>query len=102
MSDEARAFADALERERVAAASADVDALTQIQLEKQALLSQMPQARLGDSDISELISRAQANIGLIRHLVVCLRGCVDGDAEPTYTAAGERVVPGERGQRGVL
>ena len=102
MSERARAVEALLAREREAALHADIDALTQVQEEKRAVLSELRQSKVSDSDITQLIARAHENIGLIRHLIVCLRGCLGAEAEPTYGASGERKPQLERGFRGVL
>jgi hypothetical protein len=102
MDERAVAFGHLLERERQAALHAKLDVLTEVQEQKRALLAEMHDAKLGNSDISALIERAHENIGLIRHLVVCLRGCLGSEAEPTYNAHGERALLKDRGLRGVL
>ena len=80
MDERAIAFAELLERERHAALHAKLDVLTEVQTQKRALLSEMQGLELESSDAGALIERAQENIGLIRHLVVCLRGCLGDDA----------------------
>jgi hypothetical protein len=102
VSERAREFGELLAREREAALHADIDALTEVQERKRAVLSELRSSPVADSDISQLIARAHENIGLIRHLIVCLRGCLGAEAEPTYSASGERKPQIERGFRGVL
>jgi hypothetical protein len=88
MSDAAQAFAALLADERQAAIRADFDALLRIQDEKRALLAQLKQ-HASPELVSELAERARTNLGLMRHLVSCLRGHLGIDAEPTYTARGQ-------------
>jgi hypothetical protein len=88
MQDAAQAFAEALEVERLAALRADFDTLVRVQEEKRVLLP-LVQASAPPEQARELGERARKNLGLMRMLVVCLRGHLGLDAEPTYTAKGQ-------------
>jgi hypothetical protein len=95
-------FSSLLDRERQAALSADVEALAQLQEEKRAWLDKVKSGELEGSLADDLIARAHSNIGLIRNLVICLRGVLGGDSEPTYTSRGLRPVGREGNSRGTL
>jgi hypothetical protein len=95
------AFARILEDERAAALRADLSALSDIQERKLELLPRLREATPDETATRDLIARAQANIGLMRHLMLCLRGCVDA-AEPTYTPKGEARLSAQRYVRAVL
>jgi len=102
MAQAAEEFSSLLDRERQAALSADVDALTALQEEKRAWLTRAKNGEFEASLADDLIARAHANVGLIRNLVVCLRGVLGGDSEPTYTSRGLRPVEPEGSLRGKL
>jgi hypothetical protein len=96
------ALANVLERERQAAIAADVDALTELQDEKRACVAQLRSTEPDPTTMGPLVDRAQANIRLIRLLVQCLRGTVEPEGTPVYSATGERQPLAERSRRGVL
>jgi hypothetical protein len=102
MRDAASEFSALLDRERQAALSADVAALAELQEQKRAWLARVKNGELTGPIADELIARAHSNIGLIRNLVICLRGCLGGESEPTYTSRGLRSVAPEGSSRGVL
>jgi hypothetical protein len=83
-------FAKVLESERECALRADIEGLTAIQAEKQALLDQLLQSGAPETETARLREKALANVQLIRHLVVCLQGLC-APASPTYTAGGGRL-----------
>ena len=95
-------FSALLDRERQAALSADVEGLAELQEEKRAWLARVKNGELKGPIADELIARAHSNIGLIRNLVICLRGVLGGENEPTYTSRGLRSVAPEGSSRGVL
>ena len=101
MSDAAQAFAAALDAEREAAIRADYEALLRIQDEKRVLLQELKQHATPEV-VSELAERARTNIGLMRHLVACLRGYLGVETEPTYTARGQAAASLSNGLRGRL
>jgi hypothetical protein len=84
----AQAFSEALEVERQAALRADFDTLARVQEEKRALLPLVQESAAAD-EARELGERARKNLVLMRTLMVCLRGHLGLDAEPTYTAKGQ-------------
>jgi len=92
MQDAARQFLTLLDRERTAACEADVETLVGLQNEKSRLLGQLRTEGASDALLEQLTAAAEANIVLMRHLVVCLRGLLEGVESPsqTYTAAGTR------------
>jgi hypothetical protein len=98
----AQEFSTLLDRERQAALSADIEALAELQEEKRALLAKLKNGEFEGSISDELITRAHSNVSLIRNLVVCLRGVLGGDNEPTYTSKGLRSVAPEGSLRGKL
>ena len=102
MEDAARHFLTLLERERKAACEADVEALVAIQDEKSEVLARLRVEGASD-DLLEQLAAAEANIVLMRHLVLCLRGLIEGVDEPasTYNASGTRAAQaGGYGTRG--
>jgi hypothetical protein len=78
-----------LERERKAAISADVDALSLIQVEKQLALTALSVDGASNEEIETLHARAMANVQLIRHLAMCLQGML-APGGATYNAGGGR------------
>ena len=102
MTQAAQEFSSLLDRERQAALSADVEALAELQEEKRAWLIRVKNGELEGSLAEDLIARAHSNVGLIRNLVICLRGVLGGDSEPTYTSRGLRSVAPEGSLRGKL
>jgi hypothetical protein len=102
MHERAVAFGHLLELEREAALHARLDQLTELQEQKRTLLYELRAHKVEGPELDALVARAQENITLIRHLVVCLRGCLGADAEPTYTAKGEQRLAADRAFRGVL
>jgi hypothetical protein len=101
MHEAAQAFARALEAERDAARHADFDALLRIQDEKLALMPLIKETATPEV-ARELAELARKNIGLMRHLLACVRGHLGLDAEPTYTARGEALTSGHNALRGRL
>jgi hypothetical protein len=95
-------FSALLDRERQAALSADVDALASLQDEKRAWLSRVKNGEFEAALADDLIARAHSNVGLIRNLVICLRGVLEADSEPTYTSRGLRSIAPEGSLRGKL
>lgn len=81
-----------LERERKAAISADVDALTLIQVEKQLALTALSVDGASNEEIDALHERALANVQLIRHLASCLQGMLTPEGVSTYNAGGGRSI----------
>lgn len=79
-----------LEHERVAAISADIDRLIQLQDLKRDAISAVTPQNTPPHEIEVLATAARNNIVLMRHLVQCLRGfsMVEDNA---YGATGERV-----------
>lgn len=102
MTDAAAEFSQLLDREREAALRADVEGLVELQEHKRQLFDRMRTGELPGRIPNELVVRAHANIGLIRNLVSCLRGCLGGESEATYTSKGLRSNAPEGGSRGVL
>jgi hypothetical protein len=102
VTDPAAEFSQLLELEREAALRADVDELAEIQERKRGLLDRVGRGELKGTVVDDLVTRAQNNIGLIRHLVACLRGCLGAEAEPTYTSKGLRSIAPEGSSRGTL
>ncbi len=78
-----------LEHERIAAISADVDRLMQIQDLKREAIGAVNAQNTPPHEIDALATAARNNIVLMRHLVQCLRGfaMVEDNA---YGATGER------------
>lgn len=101
MHEAAQAFVRALEAEREAATRADFDALVRIQDEKRALMAALKETTPPEV-ASELATLARQNIGLIRHLLACLRGHLGLDAEPTYSARGEALTSNHNALRARL
>ena len=102
MQDAAAEFSQLLEREREAALRADVEGLVEVQAHKRRLFDRVRSGELLGEIPSELVARAHANIGLIRNLVTCLRGCLGGETEATYTSKGLRSNAPDGSSRGVL
>lgn len=102
MSDAAAAFSLLLDREREAALRADVEGLGQLQEHKRELLDRIRRGDVQGAIPNELVQRAHANIGLIRTLVVCMRGCLGLESEATYTSRGLRSLAPDGSPRGVL
>jgi hypothetical protein len=100
--DAAAEFSQLLEREREAALRADVEGLVELQEHKRRLFDRVRRGELGGEIPNELVARAHANIGLIRNLVICLRGCLGGETEATYTSRGLRSSAPDGSSRGVL
>jgi len=101
----ALALSQLLERERQAALRADIDALSELQPLKQELVAGLRASERGEHSqytIDSLADQARANIGLIRQLVVCLRGALGIESEATYTPAGRYLPSAARSLRGVL
>ncbi len=92
MQDAARHFLTLLDRERQAACEADVEGLVAIQGEKSDVLVRLRAEGASDELLEQLTAAAEANIVLMRHLVLCLRGLIEGVDEPTstYNATGAR------------
>lgn len=89
-----------LERERTAALSADVDALTALQAEKRTALDSLRAQGLSDAELEALRQSALTNVQLIRHLVGCLHGL--SGSEATYTPGGARPLAALGRSRGRL
>lgn len=102
MSEAAAEFSLLLDREREAALRADVEGLAELQEHKRLVLDRVRRGELQGHIPDELIVRAHANIALIRNLVTCLRGCLGGETEATYTSRGLRSTAPDGGSRGVL
>jgi hypothetical protein len=87
--DAARHFLSLLDRERDAACQADVEALVAIQDEKTEVLARLRTEGTPNDMLEHLTAAAEANIVLMRHLVLCLRGLIEGvDEASTYNASG--------------
>jgi hypothetical protein len=84
---EVHALAELLDRERVAAAHADVDTLSQLQDLKRAALERLRRSGAPASVVAPLAAQARANLALMRHLVHCLRGLA-GEEGALYTPSG--------------
>jgi hypothetical protein len=97
--DAARDLADVLDREKRAAANADVDALLELQSEKRAALDRLYASAPSADVLEPLRKAAQGNVALIRHLVVCLRGVVGGEGA-VYGPSGEACPADVRSERG--
>ncbi|MEM6960604.1 MAG: hypothetical protein AAF550_02530 [Myxococcota bacterium] len=84
-------FRDVLTKERTATRCANLDELLEIQEEKRALLSRIQDIGIHDSELEEISELSRRNIGLMRHLVSCLRGLATGGEEPSiaYSASGK-------------
>ena len=80
-------FDKVLDHERELALSADVDGLGVIQTEKRTLLDQLLASGAAGAETTRLKEKALANVQLIRHLVVCLKG-LSAPVGPTYNAGG--------------
>jgi hypothetical protein len=85
----ATVLASVLERERKAAISADVDALSMLQDEKRLAMAALASDETSDDELGTLRSRAMANVQLIRHMAMCLQGML-APTGATYTAGGAR------------
>jgi hypothetical protein len=85
----ATVLSSVLERERKAAISADIDALSQLQHEKRLAMAAMANDETSEDELGSLRSRAMANVQLIRHLTMCLQGMLAPQGS-TYTAGGAR------------
>jgi hypothetical protein len=79
-----------LERERVAAISADIDGLSELQDLKRDALGAVNPSNTSSREIEVLAEAARNNIVLMRNLVQCLRGFSLVE-ESAYGASGERV-----------
>lgn len=101
MHDAVSAFKAALQTERDAARRADFDGLLSVQEEKRALLAQV-KASATPEDAAELAELARKNLGLMRHLLSCLRGYLGLEAEPTYGAKGQSIDALQSSLRGRL
>ena len=101
MSDAVQAFKDALETERNAALRADFDTLLSVQEEKRGLLEQV-RASATPEMAGELAELARKNLGLLRHLLSCVRGYLGLDAEPGYGARGQSIDGPQSSLRGRL
>lgn len=88
-----------LDREKHAAAHADVESLLSIQTEKRAALDRLRACAPPAEVLASLQDKARGNVALIRHLVLCLRGVVGGDAA-VYGPSGEARVADLRAPRG--
>jgi hypothetical protein len=95
-------FTELLDCEREAALRADVEGLAELQERKRLLFERVRRGELQGEFPRELVERAHANIGLIRSLVACLRGCLGGETEATYTSKGLRSNAPDGSSRGVL
>jgi len=91
MGQAATVLSSVLERERKAAISADVDALSLIQVEKRLALSALSVDGATEDEVAELQARAMANVQLIRHLAMCLQGMLAPEGA-TYTSGGGRSI----------
>jgi hypothetical protein len=91
MGQAATVLSSVLERERKAAISADVDALSLIQVEKQLALTALSVDGATEEEVDSLHQRAMANVQLIRHLAMCLQGML-APAGATYNAGGARPI----------
>lgn len=101
----ALALAQLLERERQAALHADIDALSELQPLKQELVAGLRRSERGEYSqrtMDGLAAQARDNIGLIRQLVICLRGAIGIPSEAMYTQAGQYMPSVGRSLRGVL
>ncbi|HEX6240762.1 MAG TPA: hypothetical protein VFZ61_07710, partial [Polyangiales bacterium] len=78
-----------LERERKAAISADVDALSKLQDEKRLAMVALGSDETSDEELGTLRMRAMANVQLIRHMAMCLQGML-APSGATYTPGGAR------------
>jgi len=79
-----------LERERIAAISADIDGLSELQDLKRDALGAVNANNTSSREIEVLAEAARNNIVLMRNLVQCLRGFSLVE-ESAYGASGERV-----------
>ncbi len=79
-----------LEHERIAAISADIDTLMQLQELKRNAIDAVRASDTPSNEIEALATAARNNIVLMRHLVQCLRGFSLVE-ESAYGATGERV-----------
>ena len=102
MTPAAQEFSTLLDRERQAALSADVTALTELQEAKRTWLARVQSGEIEGSLTDDLIMRAHTNVALIRNLVICLRDVLGGENEPTYTSRGLRSTAPEGVLRGKL
>ena len=91
MGQAATVLSSVLERERKAAISADVDALSLIQVEKRLALTAMSVDGATPEEVDTLHQRAMANVQLIRHLAMCLQGMLAPQGA-TYNAGGARPI----------
>lgn len=81
-------LAAVLDREKRAAARANVDELLLLQTEKREVLARLNAAGVAPEELQPLVEAARGNITLIRQLVLCLRGVLGADAA-VYGPAGE-------------
>jgi len=98
MNDAARHFLSLLDQERQAACAADVETLVSVQDEKARVLAALQEEGASNELLDQLAAAAEANIVLMRHLVLCLRGLIEGvQGTDTYDASGARSGAGIRG-----
>ncbi len=92
MGQAATVLSSVLERERKAAISADVDALSLIQVEKRLALTALSVDGASEEEVNTLHARALANVQLIRHLAMCLQGMLTPEGVTTYNSGGARSI----------
>ena len=102
MRSEAQELATLLDREREAARKADIETLVSLQEQKRVVMDQLRALSASPDEIDFLAASAQANIVLIRYLVQCLRGAIEGGDEGIYTASGARLAASAGRHRGSL
>lgn len=85
-----------LENERIAAISADIDGLMELQDQKRDALGAVNPSNTSTREIEVLAEAARNNIVLMRNLVQCLRGFSLVE-ESAYGASGERVTSDNSG-----
>ncbi|MBI2896541.1 MAG: hypothetical protein HYY06_23485 [Deltaproteobacteria bacterium] len=101
MTSAARELEQVLERERLAAARADVDLLIALQDDKRLAIERLRQSASPPEIVDPLIQRARGNIGLIRQLVHCLGGIL-GEDSPVYSRDGATRAAPVRHPRGCI
>lgn len=99
MSPAAHRLWDLLEKERLAAIAADVDAVAAVQEDKRVALTAFHRSAPDQEEVELLVEVAHANIVLMRHMAECYRGLLGVEGQSVYGAAGQSVQLGSRGRK---
>lgn len=99
MSPAATRLWDLLDKERLAAIAADVDAVVCVQEDKRSALEAFHASYPDREEVELLAEVAHANLVLLRHLAECFRGLAGLEGQSVYGAGGQSVQLGSRGRR---